>query len=435
MKIVPSMLVSCCLLQVSLTSTAVAQHEAFLAGASSCDITPAEPVPMWGYGDRHAELSQGALDPLKAAALVLEARGRKLAIVGLDLGRAPNEESLQRIRERLRNEAGIEHSFIGGSHTHHGPVVELTDRPGRGRGSYDAAIRYNRRLEDAIVAATLEAHARRTPAKLAAGAVELENFNRNRHSKIAPIPVDRQLHVVRIDALANSEAIATLVNFAAHPTSIPSEQRQFSADYVGALRGVIEQRRGGTAVFMQGAAGDLSTNRGPFGDHVAYGQALGDEAVRLADSLVPQPVPQPSLEVREERFTFESRTNFKNPLVTTMYSVAFFPELVANFVDEYAHGIRPRITVAVLNGDIALVGGSGEFFCQHAIRLRERARVPHLLFFGYCNGYHQYFPTIEAAAEGGYGADAQVSPATVGAGELMMNAALTWIYQLRGKLD
>jgi hypothetical protein len=240
---------------------------------------------------------------------------------------------------------------------------------------------------------------------------------------------------VRIDALANDAAIATLVNFAAHPTSIPSEKRQFSADYIGALRSVIEQRRGGTAVFMQGAAGDLSTNRGPFGDHVAYGQALGNEAVRLADALVPQAVPKPSLEVREERFTFESRTNFKNPLVTTMYSVAFFPELVANFVDEYAHGIRPRITVAVLNDELALVGGSGEFFCQHAIRLRERARVPHLLFFGYCNGYHQYFPTIEAAAEGGYGADAQVSPATVGAGELMMNAALTWIYQLRGKLD
>ena len=89
----------------------------------------------------------------------------------------------------------------------------------------------------------------------------------------------------------------------------------------------------------------------------------------------------------------------------------------------------------MLNGDIALVGASGEFFCQHALRLRERARVERLFFFGYCNGYHQYFPTIEAAAEGGYGADGQVAPVAVGAGEQLMNAALTWIYQMQGKLN
>lgn len=88
----------------------------------------------------------------------------------------------------------------------------------------------------------------------------------------------------------------------------------------------------------------------------------------------------------------------------------------------------------MLDDSIALVGASGEFFSQHAIRLRERARVEQVFFCGYANGYHQYFPTIEAAAEGGYGADPQVAPAALGAGEQLMNTALTWIYQLRGKL-
>jgi hypothetical protein len=123
-----------------------------------------------------------------------------------------------------------------------------------------------------------------------------------------------------------------------------------------------------------------------------------------------------------------------NPLVRVAYSVAFFPELIANFVDEYADGVRPRLTVALLNGDIAMVGASGEFFCEHAIRLRTRARTGGFFFFGYCNGYHQYFPTIEAAAEGGYGADNQVAPAEVGAGERLMNSALTWLFQMQGKL-
>ena len=90
--------------------------------------------------------------------------------------------------------------------------------------------------------------------------------------------------------------------------------------------------------------------------------------------------------------------------------------------------------MALLNKEIALVGVSGEFFSNHAIRLKERARVKNLFFFGYCNGYHQYFPTIEAVAEGGYGADSAVAPAAVGAGEQVMNGALTWIYQLLGRI-
>ena len=31
-----------------------------------------------------------------------------------------------------------------------------------------------------------------------------------------------------------------------------------------------------------------------------------------------------------------------------------------------------------------------------------RSYVKHSLFFGYCNGHGMYFPTIEAASEGGY---------------------------------
>ena len=39
-----------------------------------------------------------------------------------------------------------------------------------------------------------------------------------------------------------------------------------------------------------------------------------------------------------------------------------------------------------------------------------------------------YFPTIEAASEGGYGGDPTVSPVEVGAGEKMMNQALINLY-------
>ncbi|HYL99705.1 MAG TPA: hypothetical protein VEZ90_12180, partial [Blastocatellia bacterium] len=148
----------------------------FKAGTGKRDITPKQPVPMWGYGERHDALSQGTLDPLYATALVLQVGDKKLAIVGLDLGRSPAEHSLQAIRQRIKSEAGIDYSIIAGSHTHHGPVLELTDEPGKGQGRFDAALRYYKQLEDGIVGAILDANASLIPARLGTGSIQLEGF-------------------------------------------------------------------------------------------------------------------------------------------------------------------------------------------------------------------------------------------------------------------
>ncbi len=409
-----------------------AAGQAFLAGAARREITPREPVPMWGYGDRHDALSEGVLDPLYADALVLAAGGEKLAIVGLDLGRSPGERSLERIRERILKEAGIRWSVVGGSHTHHGPVLELTDEEGKGRGKFDAALRYYRQLEDAVAEAVLEANSRLAPAKLAAGSVALAGRNANRHTKLEPKPVDPELAVLRIDR-EDGTPLAVVVNWAAHPTTLPPSLLKFSADYAGALKETVRQETGASALFLQGAAGDLRTERGGM-DYRAYGTALGREAAKLARGLSPSAPQKLELRAREERFVFRPRIDLQHPIVAAMYDKAFFPELVRNYQDEYAQGVRPRLMATMLGDDLGMVAASGEFFSSHAVRLRERARLKTLFFFGYSNGYHQYFPTIEAAAEGGYGADPPVAPGAVGAGEELMNRALLWLYQMRGRL-
>src|SRR4051812_32471570 len=85
-------------------------------GIARTDITPKESVPMWGYPSRHDSLSVGVLDPLYASALVIQLEGKKLAIVSLDLGRAPAEKTLENIRNRIKVKAGIENSFIAATH-------------------------------------------------------------------------------------------------------------------------------------------------------------------------------------------------------------------------------------------------------------------------------------------------------------------------------
>jgi hypothetical protein len=127
--------------------------------------------------------------------------------------------------------------------------------------------------------------------------------------------------------------------------------------------------------------------------------------------------------------------DLNNPFIKAAYVRGFFKGIVDFYQDEYKDGARPHLSVALLNGNIGFVGVSGEFFCTHSLNLKRRARLDHLFFLGYCNDYQQYFPTIEAAAEGGYGADARVATAEVGAGELIMDHALLHLYRMRGKIE
>jgi hypothetical protein len=129
----------------------------FRVGAGEREITPPAGMPMWGYGARHDALSQGTLDPLMAEAIVIAAVGDKVALVGIDLGRGPTEAMMEIICREIAEKAGIRHVLITGSHTHHGPVIELTDEPGLGRGKFDDAVAYSRELPRRLVEAILDA--------------------------------------------------------------------------------------------------------------------------------------------------------------------------------------------------------------------------------------------------------------------------------------
>src|SRR4051794_12907712 len=88
----------------------------FEAGAATADVTPPTGYPMWGYSARKDNPSDGVRDPLHARALVIKSGESKVAIVSLDLGRAPTRESAVRIRESLKRD-GFAELFLVASHT------------------------------------------------------------------------------------------------------------------------------------------------------------------------------------------------------------------------------------------------------------------------------------------------------------------------------
>lgn len=413
-----------------LLSPALADEPTFRVGFAKRDITPQAPVPMWGYGDRHDLLSQGTVEPLLAKAVVIEAGSERLAIVGMDIGRGPTKTMMEQIRAAVAEQAGVGHVMIAGSHTHHGPVIELTDREGFGKGKFDAAVAYSERLPELLIEAIVEAQSNAVPARIGVAKKDLE-LNRNRHTKRTPKPTDPMLAVIRFDDLSG-KPIAVIANFAAHPVTMDTMVLKFSPDYPGALQQRVEESLVTNCVFMQGASGDMSPNRGGLNGQ-QYGEALGDHVVELARAIETKAPTKPSLQAKVDHFHFTSRVDFKNLILVALFEKAFFPELVKNYAEEFVNGIEPEMTTVLLNGDLALVSGSGEFFCNHANRLKQRSYVDDTLFFGYCNGHHMYFPTIEAASEGGYGGDAAVAPVEVGAGEQMMNQALINLYTMLGK--
>ena len=306
---------------------AAAEGPPFRAGAGESDITPPAGLPMWGYGARHDAPSQGALDPLMAKAIVVAAGDDKLALVGIDLGRGPTRAMMEVIRREVAEKAGIRHVIVTGSHTHHGPVIELTDEPGYGRGKFDAAVAYSRALPGRIVAAILDGDKDLKPARIGV-ATEAVTLNRNRQSKRAKA-TDPTLSVVRFDD-TGGKPIAILVNFAAHPVMTDTKVLKYSADYPGFLKNKVEAELSTRCVFMQGAAGDMSTNPGdgPTGPR-GYGETLAGRVIALARSATVEAPASPSVKGMVDTFHFKTRIDLSDPKVTGVYERGFFPRSAA----------------------------------------------------------------------------------------------------------
>jgi neutral ceramidase len=234
---------------VLLLACSLAPPAGLRAGAAKCEITPPTGYPMWGYAARRDAPCTGVLDKLHARALVIETDGRRMALVSLDLGRAPTRNSTAAVEKQARAH-GVDVVFLAGSHTHHGPVIEVDTWP-------TAKDSYVRGLERKLGALIAEAVKDLRPARVGVASKEAA-LNRNRHTRDGA--VDRQLLVLRAETL-DGKPIAHAVNFAAHPTMRPAKDHRFSADWVGPMAAHVEAVTGAPCLFLQGAAGRGRTGR------------------------------------------------------------------------------------------------------------------------------------------------------------------------------
>ena len=412
------------------------------AGVAKADVTPPAGEHMWGYAERQTP-AQGTLDPLYARVLVLEAADERLAWVDLDLGRPFGPEPLRRLRETARKSNQITHLLVQATHTHSGPVV--MDAYQNEAPAWEAAA--IAKIEKAID----EAAGRLAEVRIGAGYGEAAiGYNRRRinpdgtvtmlwrnPTRIPTSPLDPRVAVLRIDAV-DGRPLAILVNHACHPVVL-GQNLQYSADFPGVMTRVVEEALGGRPMcfFIQGAPGDINPYARAAKDDGALqleaaGRSLGAEAARIARSVRTEAEPNATLAVAEDLLTFRRRWDpekFRKALLADFGSA-----VLRNYAARVAPELQlPAVTV-LLNKRIALMTMPGEPFVDFQTNWRDRRPVPDNFFLGYTNGYFGYFPTIRAAAQGGYGAANSSTWVEVGAGERMVDHAVAKIYEMLGRL-
>jgi neutral ceramidase len=426
-----------------------AQAAGLKAGVAKVDITPPPGVLMWGYFDRKTPAT-GTLDPLYARVLVLEAGGKSLAWVDLDLGRTFGPAALARIREAAQKSSGISFVLVQATHTHSGPVIQ--DEYPSGTPDWEAAA------VDKVIQAIDEAHQHVVEARLGTGyGVAYIGYNRRRvnpdgtvtmfwrnQTHVPTAPVDPTVSVLRVDT-AEGKPLAVLVNYACHPVVFGPDNLQYSADFPGVMTRTVEeafaQSSLGTPLcfFVQGAPGDINVYDAttPLKEDAVKkrdwsGEHLGQEAARVATSVRTEADPEPSLDFVEDTLTFRLRWNAEK--LRQGLLAAYGPDIFKSFAPRIQEEIWMPVATVLLNKRIALMTMPGEPFVDFQMNWRERCPVPGAFFLGYTDGYFGYFPTLKAATEGGYGTASATTWVEVGAGERMVDHALVRVYEMLGRL-
>jgi len=406
----------CGMLNVCATATELT------AGVARIEITPPVGYPMGGYTARKGP-STGINDPLYATALVFQTGGLTIAIVSCDLRSFPSERVIAKARERKL----ADHVLIAATHNHSGPMTwEDKAWPSREHSWFAET-------EEKILHAIEDATKKMFIARVAAGfgkiylghnrrKVEpdgkLTMFWRNAE-KVPTSPIDPTVGVIRVDD-ESGKPQAIIVNYACHAVILGPDNRMISADYPGYLARRVEREFGDVlCLFTQGGAGDINpyldkqpVEQNAFGEAEKMGNALAEEAVKVARRLKPQLNPNATLRAVAEVIEFRDRWDASKT-------------------------VRAGLTTLLINNDIAIATMPGEPFVDLQIALRDKSEIAQTFLFGYTYSsggeWVGYIPTIRAAAEGGYGAGYNTR-IEVGAGESMVDRAIVNIFTLLGKL-
>lgn len=330
-----------------------------MAGAAKVSITPdvkADKIPLGGYAARKGIPSTGVHDLVYSRALVLVSSNTKLAIVSVDLCFLPKNvkaEVLKRIVSSGGKNWNSANVLIAATHTHTAPDP-LAMHSGNSF-KLNGWTLFDQKLLDFTAAhiaeSILSAEKNLAPAQSGVAQKDTDMLNRNRRGDILTDPAMTTMKVT--DRIGH--VIATLVNFAAHPTLYDEKMLEISADWPGVMTKDVETLIGGVCLFLNGAEGDASPNGadGVNGDEKVA--LYGHKVSKVALELIKTAPLKPDTEIA----SWMTPVKLPPRKASAMYLIAA-SQLGASFVQakELVNGLMPESTEVgfVRIGDLLLIG-------------------------------------------------------------------------------
>jgi hypothetical protein len=221
--------------------------------------------------------------------------------------------------------------------------------------------------------------------------------------------VDRRVTVLSFESV-DHEPEAILFHYACHPTVLSADNLDYSADFPGAARRrIIERYPNAVCLFVNGAAGNISTRfhrrDQSFAELERIGRLLGDQVVDLVgrassdDPALDWTCETLSLSIR----AFQSETRQTRPYgnarvdMVRSQGAALEVELGRQLGGRESQQAE---VCALRLGPWTLLTVPGEAFNDLAQRLRQVS--PRAIAVGYANDYIGYFPTQESIDEATY---------------------------------
>lgn len=260
-----------------------------------CDITPAADIyhRMWGAA-KH-ERATGVHRPLRATVAVFEPMkgGERQIVLALDhcvMGAVEHANLVAQAAE-AGGVAG-EEILVVFSHTHGAGLMGL-DRASLPGG--ELIPLYLRSMGEKAGGLIREALDALRPAGIVYGrgrcglATHRDFWDGQQFvcGHNPGVPVDDTVIVARVTD-DEGRVMASVVNYACHPTTLAWENTLISPDYIGAMRELVERETGAPCMFLQGASGELGPREGFVGDTAVAdrnGRELGHAALAALTAL------------------------------------------------------------------------------------------------------------------------------------------------------
>ena len=432
-------------------------------GAARVDISPAESVPLAGFGRSSGRMSEGVSDPLTATCLAFSQAGETVLVFTMDQGNM--YDPLPSFREDVAAATGLSRDRVMfcATHTHSAPHLSNKAEP--------TIPRYCEFLRTRLVECGRQAVADLAPASLASGAVRTQNMNFVRryvladgtyagdnygHPAQSPIVAheaepDRILQVLKVTREGRQDLV--LVNFQGHPHKGAKYRYTWAtSDLVHYLRRQLEADTGCLSAYFSGASGNMNcTSRIPeeniTADYMDHGRCLAQYAQEALKNLKPLHTEG----LGHQQLFFLGKCNHLEDHKLEVAKIAAerwnagakSKEAIAGFEDQLSspyHALsiitkaaRPQTMEVELCGlavgDFAMMFAPFELFSQLGQQIKAASPFGATFVCCYANALFSYMPTLDAFDRGGYGPGAcRFEPGT---GELLVEQYIHILNKLK----